>query len=1523
MRGLLFFCTTVLFPIFVLAQPGTNDPTFNTFDGATYGDGSGFDETVYSTSLQADGKMIVGGWFTKYNGVPRDFITRINQDGSNDATFNIGTGFEGFSSEYIRTTVVQTDGKILAGGEFISFNGSNRKNIARLNSNGSLDATFNPGTSFNGPVYVIALQTDGKILVGGSFTQFNGTAVNRIVRLNSNGTLDATFNPGTGTTSSPINTIAIQSDGKITIGGNFSQFNGIPANRIIRLNPDGTPDASFNTGGGPGAEVQTITIQPDGKMLVGGNFNTWNGTAMGRIARLNTDGSLDAGFNTGTGFSSIVYSTAIQTDGKIIVGGNYTSFNGMTAYSITRLNTDGTMDITFNPGTGFPGLLRCVTIQTDGKIISGGNFSALNDNPRNRIARLNTDGSLDTTFISATGCNSQVVATAIQTDGKILVGGDFTTFNDVLVNRITRLHLDGTLDTAFHTGSGFSGQPSCITVLSDGKLIIGGAFSTFNGAPINEIVRLNSDGTLDNSFSTTGTGPNSVVSSTSIQPDGKIIVGGWFTSFSSSSKNRIARLNPNGTLDPTFNPGTGFNYLVYETKLQPDGKVLVGGAFNMFNGVVQNHIVRLNTNGSLDTSFHVSYVDESVSSIVLQPDGKIVVGGSFTFYQGNRNYITRVNSDGSNDLTFNIGTGFNSAVHTMVLQSDGKIIVGGDFTSYNGTPIKRIARLNIDGSLDLTFNPGLGFNDWVYATALQADGKVVVGGKFTPINGIPRNRIARLLTTCPPISPGTSVTNLNCFGDSNGAINLTPSGGTLPYTFDWGGGVTTEDRSGLTAGTYSVTITDASNCPTLFNAVVTQPNSLTVSPSVTNISCLGDANGAINLIPSGGTAPYTFNWSDGSTSEDRTGLDVGTYTVTISDVNGCSSNSGATITQPASVLSAATSITHIHCFGGTTGAIDLTPSGGTAPYTFIWNDGFTTEDRTGLLAGTYSVTITDTKGCSTNTSATVTQAVSTISALTNVTHVACFGGTTGAIDLTPNGGTLPYTFDWGVSGTTEDIAGLTAGIYSVTITDANGCAAIDVTVTQPASAVSAATSVTNVSCFGGSNGEINLTPVGGTFPYTFDWGNGITTEDRTGLENGAYSVNITDANSCSTIISASVTEPSPITNSFAATACYSYTWNAQMFTNSGSYTQVLTTANNCDSTVTLNLTIKNATANSITQAACNSFTLNSQTYTSSGTYVQHLTNTAGCDSTLTLNLTIKNPTTNSITQTACNSFTLNSQTYTSSGTYIQHLTNAAGCDSTLTLNLTIKNATTNSISQTACNSFALNGQTYASSGTYVQHLTNAAGCDSTLTLNLTIKNATTSSITQTVCNSYTLNGQTYTSSGTYTQNLTNATGCDSTLTLHLTINDSPNMTVVDNNDGSFTASPADSYQWIDCVNGNAITGATAQTFAATQNGTYAVIGTSNGGCSDTSACITINDLGLTEQNLFEISLVPNPTNDLVTIRFEGSNATLTICDAQGKSLTSQSVISGDCISLKNYADGVYFFEFIAVKGKATKRVVKN
>ncbi|HQQ64135.1 MAG TPA: delta-60 repeat domain-containing protein, partial [Pseudomonadales bacterium] len=356
-------------------------------------------------------------------------------------------------------------------------------------------------------------------------------------------------------------------------------------------------------------------------------------------------------------------------------------------------------------------------------------------------------GDIDTAFNTGTGANNTVFAVAAQPDGRVVVGGDFTTINGVARNRIARMNADGSLDTGFNTGTGANNSVTAIVVQADGKVVVGGSFTTINGVARNRIARLNADGSLDTGFNP-GAGANATVAAVALQPDGKILVGATVSSGNGLVRKTVARLNADGSLDTSFNIGVVSGVsgaYIKAMAIQPDGKVVIGGDFISINGVPRNSIARLNLDGSLDIGF-IAGVNGSVNAVVVQPDGKVMVGGGFTTVNGvSRTRIARLNTDGSVDAGF-LGTGASWYVNALLLQPDGKLVIGGAFTSFNGYPRNYIARTNADGSIDTGFNPGMGAGNYVNAIATQTDGRVILGGYFTTYSGVSANRMVRIHT---------------------------------------------------------------------------------------------------------------------------------------------------------------------------------------------------------------------------------------------------------------------------------------------------------------------------------------------------------------------------------------------------------------------------------------------------------------------------------------------------------------------------------------------------------------------------------------------------------------------------------------------------------------------------------------------------------------------------------------------------------------------------------------------------------
>lgn len=1264
----LGFVQTCVLTILFDEQPAgavdrSHNPDNNSGTQPPYMAHPGANNTVYAVAVQTDGKCVIGGDFTSYNSTRRYRVARVNANGQLDTSFDPADG----ADQFVSTLALEPSGKIIVGGAFTAVNRSPRLGVARLNSNGSLDTTFNPGLGANGLVWAVALQTNGAVLVAGEFTTFNGTNRNYIARLNSNGSLDMTFDPGSGP-NDIINAVALQPDGKVLIGGQFTSVAGVSRSHIARLNPDGSLDATFDPASGADDVVHALALQPDGKVLAGGNFTTVRDLPRIRLARFNPDGTLDPGFDVGTGPDDTVYSLTLQPDGYIILGGIFTSINQTRRVAIARLFPEGPVDTSFmdtaynefaglithyyDPNTEPHNFVYAAALQGDGGVIIGGNFERVGGGfsrddirPRSNVARLvggstpgpgnielaydsytvdqfnpttfvtmmrnnghlgpaaavvtpvvlpgdtNTPGVAvnnvdfafedmqygnptwitswprptwhlsDGTYLQNNGGSQTVdpsglliygqndvyldiidntnkagdktvnlqlskpnatdlfllggqhiplgvalgrsfapltildyhtrpgvlgfsatnyfvmestnaVITVVRTNGSdglvtvqyqtidgvetsyvingitnlikgatngihyrtnygrltfnpgvtsrtivitniddsviqgdhyltvrlfnptagatlgqstawltiidndvpggyvqfnspvyttnenagfalitvtrngssagtlgvqlatangpppngavagvnyspvttnlLWVNGDITpkivaiplfvdglvetnvlTFNlglfaatlngapnaqalvgttnatlfitntdfrgqigfsatTYFVNKnggpaiITAVRTGGSsesiavnfstgpgtsvpevyfqptngtlffnpgevaksftvpiidnlgppgfvalilsnaspagtlgspsaamlnivdtdtysqppgsLDTSYNPSAGVNGPVHALALQPlDGRLLVGGNFTNANGLSRRGIARLNTDGSLDQTFSSTSPtdGANDAVFAVAslVNPnstnDGPIVIGGLFTKVNGLNRNYLARLTLDGSIDTTFNPGAGPNnpvYAIAQTLVGAARKILIGGAFVSVNSMPLNRIARLNDDGSVDAGFNVGLgANGNVFAIAVQPDGKALIGGDFTTFNGiDRNHIARLNVDGSLDLSFNPGVGANESVRAIALQLDGNILIGGIFTSINGVPLNHIGRLTPKGLVDGTFNPGLGLNDLVSTIAIQPDTGIILGGQFTTCDGVTRHRVTRL-----------------------------------------------------------------------------------------------------------------------------------------------------------------------------------------------------------------------------------------------------------------------------------------------------------------------------------------------------------------------------------------------------------------------------------------------------------------------------------------------------------------------------------------------------------------------------------------------------------------------------------------------------------------------------------------------------------------------------------------------------------------------------------------------------------
>jgi uncharacterized delta-60 repeat protein len=678
-------------------------------------------------------------------------------------------GFDPDVDGNVYAVATQADGKLVIAGQFTAVSGFPRQNLARLNADGSLDETFDPRA--NGPVHALLIQPDGRIVVGGEFTTLQprgtGAAFARgcIARLNADGTVEAGFAPRiSGDLKPQVFALALQPDGAIVVGGSFSSVQPGNAtviftrNNLLRLTAAGGVDAGYDPN--PNSTVRALAAHVDNKIVVGGGFTSFSPaggetTLRNRIARINANGTVDSEFNPDA--NNGVTSLAIQRDGKILLGGFFTTLQPVgdttpaNRVRLARLNVNGTLDSEFFPRV--EGSVATVALQPDGGILVGGTFNSVwgrgtSATNRSYLARFNPDGSVDNEF--APVVNAEVRAFAAQADGKVVIGGLFTRAQPkgagtpLVRNRLARLNADGSFDTNFELGAG--GRILASVTQADGRIVIAGTFTNVGGAVHNYVARLNADGTVDNTYNPDFNGR---VYTLALQPDGKVIAGGAFTSIGGERRERLARLNPSGTIDSEFYPH--FDGQVGTIVLQSDGRIIVGGTFSSVlpvgasTATQRSNLARLNANGTLDTGFDPA-PNSSISALALQSDGKVLAGGLFSAFTPGlgsnlssssfgRNFFARLNADGSIDTNF--APNPNAQVSTIAVQSDGKIIIGGAFTGLAPvgatelTTRNRIARLNADGTIDTAYNPNA--NDNVLASALQSDGKLLIGGAFTTL----------------------------------------------------------------------------------------------------------------------------------------------------------------------------------------------------------------------------------------------------------------------------------------------------------------------------------------------------------------------------------------------------------------------------------------------------------------------------------------------------------------------------------------------------------------------------------------------------------------------------------------------------------------------------------------------------------------------------------------------------------------------------------------------------------------------
>ncbi len=667
---------------------------------------------VYAIAVQADGKILIGGAFTQVNGVNQAYLARLWPDGRLDASFapSLAKGTANFVTVY--SILVLDNADILVGGEFGIVNGATQHDLARFTSSGQSAAGFSSPTD-QSAVYSLATLSGGDFVAG----LYVG-----VRRYSSDGQVVQTL----ATTNNPVRKVAPQADGRIMVGGTFSTINGSTRPYLARIQSDGSLDTTFAPSiTAPAFDIRVV----DDGYYVGSGSSNYAGV-FANVLKLTTSGAVFAGYHppNDTNYTSAI--EVLSDGGVLAVGTSATP-------GVWRLNLNGSYASTFASVT-VNNHVHALAVLPDGQVVIGGEFTMVNGQTRNRLARLSLYGHLETTLTLA--ANDVVYALSQRPDGAATIGGVFTAVGGQPHSGLARITPTATVDSAFTptvTGAIYS-----LLATPDQQLIVGGAFSAVNGASRTNLARLLPDAALDGAFAPN---PNGTVYGMLRLADGSTLVAGNFTQIGGGSVARLARLDAAGALDPSFAPNP--SAAVRTLAQQRDGKLVIGGAFTSVDGQSAARLARLTSAGAFDASFSASATGGDVYAVLVQPDGKIVVGGAFTQINGQaRPYLARLEANGALDASFAPTTTINGPVYALALQPDGRLIVGGAFTTVTagGTPVtrNRLARFDANGALDAGWDANA--NDTVYAIALQRDGKVLVGGAFTTMGGQPHSRIARL-----------------------------------------------------------------------------------------------------------------------------------------------------------------------------------------------------------------------------------------------------------------------------------------------------------------------------------------------------------------------------------------------------------------------------------------------------------------------------------------------------------------------------------------------------------------------------------------------------------------------------------------------------------------------------------------------------------------------------------------------------------------------------------------------------------
>ena len=652
----------------------------------------------YRIRKAANGQFLLSSFYLTgtitAGGITRQEPLRLNADGTGDAAFNAGTGAKigtavGSGGGYVDDMLPLPGGQTVVVGYFDHFNGSAAPDIVRLTATGAVDPGFSAGQGVDvnagEEVFTAVPLANGQLLIGGYFTTYDGHACNGLARLNANGGFDAAFGQVLGA-NSEVDNVLVQPDGKLLVAGSLQM--GANSIALIRLLPTGAVDPAFAAPaalqGVASFTGDALQLQPDGKILF---LSSSAGAGAPRVGRLNADGTPDATFQAGPGPNTRPNTLALLAGGQVLVGGSFTNFSGVLDRPLVQLTSAGTVDAAFQPVVQAPGAVAALVRQPDGKLVAGGNFSEINGQAVRRLARFTAAGALDPAF-ALPNPDENVADLALQPDGRLLAAS---------AGSLRRYLPTGAFDSGFAPATG---RFTRILLQPDGRVLAGGnGLTSAGGFRASGLLRLLPDGTHDASFAPSANTPGSfmLVQTMALQPNGQVLVAGTVRAASGGiDPQTVQRLNANGALDASFTGsefgGTNYSFGLNSLAVQPDGKAVVGGFFTSYGPTALTGLARLNADGTLDAGFAPPALAGAVNTVLLQPNNRLLLGGAFSG-PGLPNNLARLLPTGAADASFGAGAAPDGPVNALLVQPDGALVLGGGFAAVGGQAAQALARL--------------------------------------------------------------------------------------------------------------------------------------------------------------------------------------------------------------------------------------------------------------------------------------------------------------------------------------------------------------------------------------------------------------------------------------------------------------------------------------------------------------------------------------------------------------------------------------------------------------------------------------------------------------------------------------------------------------------------------------------------------------------------------------------------------------------------------------------------------------